>query len=46
MKKILLVSILLFTFLNSNSQEYLITGKVLDSATSGGLSSATIFPEA
>ncbi|MBZ9777347.1 outer membrane beta-barrel protein [Psychroflexus sp. CAK8W] len=45
MKKILLFSILLFTCLHSNSQEYLITGKVLDSTSSQGLSSATIFIE-
>ena len=45
MKKILFTSILFFTFLISNSQEYTIQGKVIDSLTSEPLSSATIFVE-
>ncbi|MFO7744467.1 MAG: outer membrane beta-barrel protein [Psychroflexus sp.] len=45
MKKILYASILFFTFFISNSQEYSIKGKIVDSLTSQGLSSATVFIE-
>jgi hypothetical protein len=45
MKKLYISCILLFVCLISNSQEYTIKGQVIDSLSSQGLSSATIFIE-
>lgn len=45
MKKILLSTFLIFTVFISNAQDYTVTGKVLDSTSNQGLSSATIFIE-